>query len=47
MTDGQHVLTDDFLKSLLWRYNPNVSYADYKYFCDNLSLDLIASIHGQ
>ena len=45
MTDGQHVLPDDYLKSLLWRFNPSVSIKDYTDFLDKFSLEHIESLH--
>ena len=47
MTDGQHVLPDDYLKSLLWRFNPDVTYRDFTNFCDNLSLEYLLGLHGK
>ena len=47
MTDGQHVLKDDYLKSLLWRYNPDVKYQDYIDFLNNFSLEWLIEMHGK
>jgi ribose transport system substrate-binding protein len=32
-------LTENFFKSYLWAYNPDVSYADFQEFADNYSID--------
>jgi len=47
MKDGQHVIPDEYLKSLLWRFNENVSFKDYTDFLDNFSLEYLLGLHGR
>jgi hypothetical protein len=46
-TDGVNPLTDDMLKNLCWRYNPNVTYQTYVDLMSNgLTLNALLKAHG-
>ena len=44
--DGSHPFTEDMFKSLLYRYNENVTYQDYVDLVNNLDLDYIMEHHA-
>ncbi len=44
---GNHAFTEDMFKSLVWRCNPDVSYADFENLMKNLNFDYIKEQHGK
>lgn len=47
-TEGVHPVTDSVLKSLCWRYNPDVTYQTYVELVENgLTLEAILESHGK
>lgn len=44
--DNVHPFTEDMIKDLCFRYNPDVSYQDYVDLCKNLDLNYILKAHG-
>lgn len=46
-TEGEHPITEEVLKSLCWRYNPDVTYKTYKDLINSgLTLNAILEAHG-
>jgi hypothetical protein len=46
-TDGVNPITDNILKGLCWRYNPDVSYQTYVDFMKNLNLNTLLQAAGK
>ena len=47
-TPGVHPINEDLLKTLVWRYNPNVSYQTYADLIESgLTLDALLKVHGK
>jgi len=47
-TQGEHPITPDLLKSLVWRYNSNVTYQTYAdLISSGLTLDALLKAHGK
>lgn len=42
---GSHAFTEEMFKSLVWRYNNDVTYADYENLMKNLNFDYIKEMH--
>jgi len=45
-TDGVQPLTDDMLKNLCYRYNPDVTYKDFTELLEGVTLDDLLNAHG-
>ena len=47
-TPGVHPITEDLLRSLVWRYNPDVNYQTYEnLIASGLTLDALLKVHGR
>jgi len=46
-TDGVNPIADDVLQSLLWRYNPDVTYQDYLDVIDSLTIEGMMAAHNK
>jgi ABC-type sugar transport system substrate-binding protein len=45
--EGSHAFTEEMFKNLVWRCNPDVTYADYTALIENLDLDYIMEQHSK